>query len=102
MTKKNLKKRLSVLQQQEIILHDTVQRWASVYRILESLIKTTPWKGKEYTEDAMKNIREVYERQEVHELVKVQKEMADINNQLANKKSLRQNIIQLITKIIKN
>ena len=102
MKTKKLKKRLSVLQQQEIILNDTVRRWASVYRILESLIANTPLKGEKYTEERMKNIREVYENQEIHTLVKIQKEIEDINNQLANQKSLRQNVINLITKIIKN
>jgi predicted phosphoadenosine phosphosulfate sulfurtransferase len=98
MKTKRLKKRLTVLRQQEIVLQDTVQRWASVYRILESLINTTPLKGKEHTEHAMKNIREVYEREEIHELVKVQKEIADINNQVASHKSLCQSLIKLITK----
>ena len=99
---KKLKKRLSVLRQQEIILLDTVRRWSSVYRILESLIANTPLKGEKYTEERMNNIREVYENQEIHELVKVQKEIVDINNQLANLKSLRQHVIQLITKISNN
>ena len=102
MKTKKLKKRLSVLQQQEIILNDTVRRWASVYRILESLIANTPLKGEKYTEECMKNLREVYGNQEIHALVKIQKEIEDINNQLANQKSIRQNAINLIKKIIKN
>lgn len=101
MKTKNLKVRLSALQQQKNMAHDNCLRWASVYRVLESLIQNTTFKKESCVEDSMKHIREIYEKEEIKKLGKIQKEIEEIENQLLSQKSLVGNLIKLITKKIR-